>query len=128
LFKKLFLLFIAKRKLSLQYEVDICRIEQPFIIEVPTRRESTEMPLNEPTMPSISGVTPMEVDLAQSVEPVQMSSATASTSNSNVQPLKDIQCYPQRAALLKSMLNFLKKAIQDPAFADGIRHRMTRFY
>lgn len=33
-----------------------------------------------------------------------------------------IQCIPQRAALLKSMLNFLKKAIQDPAFSDGIRH------
>lgn len=33
-----------------------------------------------------------------------------------------VQCIPQRAALLKSMLNFLKKAIQDPAFSDGIRH------
>ena len=31
---------------------------------------------------------------------------------------------PQRAALLKSMLNFLKKAIQDPAFSDSIRHVM----
>lgn len=33
-------------------------------------------------------------------------------------------CLPQRAALLKSMLNFLKKAIQDIAFADSIRHIM----
>jgi len=33
-----------------------------------------------------------------------------------------LQCFPQRAALLKSMLNFLKKAIPDPAFADSIRH------
>lgn len=31
-------------------------------------------------------------------------------------------CFPQRAALLKSMLNFLKKAIPDPAFSDSIRH------
>ena len=30
--------------------------------------------------------------------------------------LKGLTCLPQRAALLKSMLNFLKKAIQDPAF------------
>uniref|UniRef100_A0A8C0L6I7 E3 ubiquitin-protein ligase HUWE1 n=1 Tax=Canis lupus dingo TaxID=286419 RepID=A0A8C0L6I7_CANLU len=37
---------------------------------------------------------------------------------------QNIQCIPQRAALLKSMLNFLKKAIQDPAFSDGIRHVM----
>lgn len=36
--------------------------------------------------------------------------------------LLGVQCIPQRAALLKSMLNFLKKAIQDPAFSDGIRH------
>lgn len=33
-------------------------------------------------------------------------------------------CLTQRAALLKSMLNFLKKVIQDPAFSDGIRHIM----
>ena len=33
-------------------------------------------------------------------------------------------CLPQRAALLKSMLNFLKKVIQDPAFSDSIRHIM----
>uniref|UniRef100_A0A2K6LBK5 E3 ubiquitin-protein ligase HUWE1 n=1 Tax=Rhinopithecus bieti TaxID=61621 RepID=A0A2K6LBK5_RHIBE len=39
-------------------------------------------------------------------------------------PHFESQCIPQRAALLKSMLNFLKKAIQDPAFSDGIRHVM----
>ncbi|NXF28012.1 HUWE1 ligase, partial [Rhodinocichla rosea] len=39
-------------------------------------------------------------------------------------PPPGVQCIPQRAALLKSMLNFLKKAIQDPAFSDGIRHVM----
>ncbi|NXH96404.1 HUWE1 ligase, partial [Pachycephala philippinensis] len=39
-------------------------------------------------------------------------------------PTLGVQCIPQRAALLKSMLNFLKKAIQDPAFSDGIRHVM----
>lgn len=38
-----------------------------------------------------------------------------------------MQCIPQRAALLKSMLNFLKKAIQDPAFSDGIRHGKSAF-
>ncbi len=35
-----------------------------------------------------------------------------------------VTCLPQRAALLKSMLNFLKKAIQDSAFSDSIRHVM----
>lgn len=33
-------------------------------------------------------------------------------------------CLPQRAALLKSMLNFLKKAIQDAAFSESIRRVM----
>ena len=31
------------------------------------------------------------------------------------------QCMPERAALIKSILNFLKKAIPDPAFAENIR-------
>ncbi|XP_022915522.2 E3 ubiquitin-protein ligase HUWE1 isoform X2 [Onthophagus taurus] len=33
-------------------------------------------------------------------------------------------CLPQRAALLKSMLNFLKKALQDSTFSEHIRHIM----
>ena len=33
-------------------------------------------------------------------------------------------CLPQRAALLKSMLNFLKKALQDSTFNEHIRHLM----
>merc|ERR1719412_646991 len=45
-------------------------------------------------------------------------------SNCQVGPKTGITCLPQRAALLKSMLNFLKKAIQDPAFSDSIRHVM----
>ena len=36
----------------------------------------------------------------------------------------NLSCLTQRAALLKSMLNFLKKAIQDPTFGDSMRHLM----
>lgn len=36
----------------------------------------------------------------------------------------EILCYPQRAALLKSMLNFLKKAVQYSTLSEGIRHLM----
>lgn len=36
----------------------------------------------------------------------------------------EIICYPQRAALLKSMLNFLKKAVQYSTLSEGIRHLM----
>ena len=48
--------------------------------------------------------------------------ATDATPGAPFPPPIGVQCIPQRAALLKSMLNFLKKAIQDPAFSDGIRH------
>ena len=44
------------------------------------------------------------------------------TKRNQPMPLKN--CLPQRAALLKSMLNFLKKAIQDAAFTEVIRHVM----
>lgn len=33
------------------------------------------------------------------------------------------QCMPERAALIKSILNFLKKAIPDATFAENIRTR-----
>jgi len=48
-------------------------------------------------------------------------SASADVPNVKVEG-KGPQCFPQRGALLKSMLNFLKKAIPDPAFSDSIRH------
>ncbi|VDN03027.1 unnamed protein product [Thelazia callipaeda] len=34
------------------------------------------------------------------------------------------QCHQQRAALIKSLLNFIKRAIQDTQFADSVRHIM----
>ncbi|XP_054168845.1 E3 ubiquitin-protein ligase HUWE1-like isoform X3 [Oppia nitens] len=119
----------------LEYEVDICRIEQPFVIEVAaTRRESTEALLNESLMSTNCGDIPMEVDStgagggsssSHNVDDISGNPSTSGTTSIVIdQPIKDIQCYPQRAALLKSMLNFLKKAIQDPAFADTIRHLM----
>lgn len=32
------------------------------------------------------------------------------------------QCHQQRAALIKSLLNFIKRVVQDAQFADSIRH------
>lgn len=40
--------------------------------------------------------------------------------SSSVSVMK-LTCLPQRAALVKSILNFLKKCISDSAFADSIR-------
>uniref|UniRef100_M4A8X3 E3 ubiquitin-protein ligase HUWE1 n=1 Tax=Xiphophorus maculatus TaxID=8083 RepID=M4A8X3_XIPMA len=109
----------------LEHEVDLSRKECPFVIKPKIQRPSatvesedmdTDMELSEVAMesspgPSSSSGSRPEVD------------HRAQSSSSNT-PRTGMQCIPQRAALLKSMLNFLKKAIQDPAFSDGIRHVM----
>uniref|UniRef100_A0A3Q2ZU34 E3 ubiquitin-protein ligase HUWE1 n=1 Tax=Kryptolebias marmoratus TaxID=37003 RepID=A0A3Q2ZU34_KRYMA len=70
-----------------------------------------------------------EVDLSRKECPfvikpkIQRPSSTVESEDMDTD-MESMQCIPQRAALLKSMLNFLKKAIQDPAFSDGIRHVM----
>lgn len=67
-----------------------------------------------------------EVSLPESVSASSSSftAVQAPDAEKEFEPKKGVQCFPQRAALLKSMLNFLKKAIQDPAFSDNIRHLM----
>lgn len=61
---------------------------------------------------------------SQSLGAVSNSSKTNELSTSVSNLVTNRTCLPQRAALLKSMLNFLKKAIQDIAFSDSIRHIM----
>lgn len=59
----------------------------------------------------------MIIDNEESITQKQQIKPTADTKNIRT-------CLPQRAALLKSMLNFLKKAIPDSTFSDVIRHVM----
>ncbi|XP_075434570.1 E3 ubiquitin-protein ligase HUWE1 isoform X9 [Ascaphus truei] len=108
----------------LEHEVDLCRKECPFVIKPKIQRPSTsqegeemetDMEVSDVAMESSPGP-------STSTEPRPLS--TSSSGGSIVTPRSGVQCIPQRAALLKSMLNFLKKAIQDPAFSDGIRHVM----
>ncbi|XP_067140217.1 E3 ubiquitin-protein ligase HUWE1 isoform X2 [Centruroides vittatus] len=130
----------------LEMEVDICRQELPYVIQPQQRTESS---VDFPASPSAAVATanvenqvPMEIDTinvtanTSEAGPQTSDSNVASTSSqdtvgkSNILEITKyenefgIQCFPQRAALLKSMLNFLKKAIQDPAFSDNIRHLM----
>eukprot|EP00794_Sanderia_malayensis_P006098 gene6098-6802_t len=62
---------------------------------------------------------------SKDIEDVEMNdqSKKQTSSAGNVTIAKS-QCLPQRAALLKSILNFLKKTIPDPAFADYTRSLM----
>ena len=125
----------------LELEVEHCRKQQPFEIRVgPQRRDSVTEALEEEAKANAEAASesgsnkqPMEVD-GQEAPPRQEEetelhakpSAAASTPAEQylTAPKPGVTCLPQRAALLKSMLNFLKKAIQDPAFSDSIRHVM----
>ncbi|XP_060794475.1 E3 ubiquitin-protein ligase HUWE1 isoform X2 [Neoarius graeffei] len=109
----------------LEHEVDLSRKECPFVIKPKIQRPSTtaetedmdtDMDMSEVAMESSPGPSTSTGSKPDSDPRTQSSAVSA--------PRAGVQCIPQRAALLKSMLNFLKKAIQDPAFSDGIRHVM----
>ncbi|XP_065772197.1 E3 ubiquitin-protein ligase HUWE1 isoform X4 [Muntiacus reevesi] len=115
----------------LEHEVDLCRKECPFVIKPKIQRPSTaqegeemetDMDVTDVTMES-SPSSSISVEHRLDVE-LRASSSSSTGISSGPGPRPGVQCIPQRAALLKSMLNFLKKAIQDPAFSDGIRHVM----
>ncbi|KAK2707710.1 E3 ubiquitin-protein ligase HUWE1-like [Artemia franciscana] len=93
----------------LESEVNICRKEQPFEIYVPS---TTNQSLSSQTEDQA-----MEVDQPSS-------SDSAAISHLETKPKTSVVCLPQRAALLKSMLNFLKKAVADSGFSDSVRHLM----
>ncbi|KAK6177350.1 hypothetical protein SNE40_015469 [Patella caerulea] len=117
----------------LEHEVSICRKEQPFVIKPRNRELSLDMvPDSPPTLSlmetegssneATDGSSSKSTDVNQGAS--TSSGATHATDPENSGAKPGIQCFPQRAALLKSMLNFLKKAIPDTAFAESIRHLM----
>ena len=123
----------------LELEVEHCRKQQPFEIRVgPQRRDSVAEALEEEAKAKAeAGLAdeskqPMEVDgpddqqqYQEEKEEQQVKPSTSAVEEPYLTaPKPGVTCLPQRAALLKSMLNFLKKAIQDPAFSDSIRHVM----
>lgn len=107
----------------LNLEVNLCRKEQSYEIR-PNLDEASQA-----NQASLMMDENMETSSQYDDEDVIMSSSTTSITGSGIPKSNDPTpsnktCLPQRAALLKSMLNFLKKAIQDSAFADSIRHIM----
>ncbi|GIX92131.1 e3 ubiquitin-protein ligase HUWE1 [Caerostris darwini] len=118
----------------LEVEVNVCRQEQPFVINPKLNEISTGDTQHLKTSTSLpESQSDMEVDFLSSNRTKEHDNVIASSAceivesenlNKPLDAKKGIQCFPQRAALLKSMLNFLKKSIQDPAFSDNIRHLM----
>lgn len=91
--------------------------QQPMDVDSPGTATNLNLDCE---LPPSTGETP---GTAQQSEKPSTSQAIKTKSTSFAPP-KDLLCYTQRAALLKSMLNFLKKAIQDSTFSDCIRHLM----
>ncbi|KAK0081548.1 hypothetical protein PV325_011960 [Microctonus aethiopoides] len=124
----------------LDMEVNVCKKEQPFEIDphsfnfnapVVIRDKSAEnieepgpsRTVNEPLDDREEMSNPMEFSEDENINS-KSEVKVEQQSNELVTSRSGKTCLPQRAALLKSMLNFLKKAIQDPAFSDSIRHVM----
>ncbi len=66
------------------------------------------------------------IEAPRELEPRKKSADGTMEIDENIQEFnkKGVQCMPQRSALFKSILNFLKKTIQDQTMAESIRHIM----
>lgn len=135
----------------LNVEVDICRKEQPYEIKV--KNNTTGLDGSDASQGELPQSQTYQSDSAQPISgqggnvnqagngsgsggSSSAAASTSATSDSQRQHEENVlmcancasksgkTCLPQRAALLKSMLNFLKKALQDQAFSDNIRHVM----
>ncbi|OQV13392.1 E3 ubiquitin-protein ligase HUWE1 [Hypsibius exemplaris] len=95
----------------LEHEVEICRKAQPYVIRVQA-------------MDSSQAGTANETDTAGGGEYESGSPPSLERTESGEKDEDKLLCFPQRAALLKSILNFLKKIIPDATFTDSIRHLM----
>ncbi|KAG8199864.1 hypothetical protein JTE90_015857 [Oedothorax gibbosus] len=102
----------------LEIEVNVCRLDQPFLINP----RLSEIKPDNSKGPEFVSQNQAEMDVEIS-SPFEKFGANVSESQPGTSR-RVVQCFPQRAALLKSMLNFLKKSIQDPAFSDNIRTLM----
>lgn len=125
----------------LEMEVNVCRKEQPFEAEQhqtsqtidkaeASNSSSSEDKFDEATSASASEI-PLREDAAGNLMEVAEDDNMSGKLEDKAEPSVEYPtaksgktCLPQRAALLKSMLNFLKKAIQDPSVTDSIRHVM----
>lgn len=107
----------------LEIEIDICRVEQPNeLFPIVSEEEDEEMQVDTEEIENSNQDEQSKEDALNDFKS-SMLKMFVSPEQKDVSNNTKI-CIPQRAALLKSMLNFLKKAIQDSAFSESIRHVM----
>ncbi|XP_066927721.1 E3 ubiquitin-protein ligase HUWE1-like isoform X2 [Clytia hemisphaerica] len=80
--------------------------------------------LNENVTETAASGTASDVEMKEDEPTTSTSTSTPSSATIITKRNNHNQCLPQRAALLKSILNFLKKAIPDAAFVDITRSLM----
>ncbi|PNF30505.1 hypothetical protein B7P43_G09941, partial [Cryptotermes secundus] len=107
--------------------LNVSTVQSPMEVTLTLSQESTSSQTSHtPPQPpqATSSVTSMSSETALTASHVASCSKSSNILPDYSAARTGKTCLPQRAALLKSMLNFLKKAIQDPAFSDSIRHVM----
>ncbi|CAK9823562.1 E3 ubiquitin-protein ligase HUWE1, partial [Anthophora retusa] len=118
----------------LDMEVNVCRKEQPFEIEPMHYQDNTQV-TRERSMDRDENSTSSRAydEREESSNPMEFSEDENMSSKADEKPeqMPDYSavktgktCLPQRVTLLKALLNFIKKIIQDPTFSDSIRHVM----
>ena len=70
----------------------------------------------------------MEVDEHETGKEKLQVEITEAGPSSSVSPVSKNRCLPQRAALIKAVLSFLKKSIPDPSFSESIRNGNFSFH
>ena len=100
---------------SLQLEVAECRRDVPNMLSTSLSSPAAPMDTSE-THQSTSDTHNQEGQWSGGGASAEMESADGEGGE------KAEQCIPELAALIKSILNFLKKAIPDPMFAESIRN------
>jgi hypothetical protein len=124
--------------------VEECRSQQPYeIVPRPTAplpdtvaEESMDtggMAADSGADTDQAGPSRLALSMQMSVDSAEIpSEPLPSTSNKRKHRRRlcflDRRCHQQRAALIKSLLNFIKRAIQDSQFADSVRHSEFHFF
>ena len=113
----------------LQLEVAECRRDVPTVLS-----SSVIKPGSSPSQPTPMDISDTHQSTSSSHHPSLELSTSADTEMEEGGSGKGVsgdgeggeraeQCIPEQAALIKSILNFLKKAIPEPMFAESIRNR-----
>ena len=83
--------------------------------------QSEEVPM-ETEQPYVNSVEDNKMEVDEHDAEKLLIEVEVAGSSSAVNAVSKNRCLPQRAALIKAVLSFLKKSIPDPSFSESIRN------